>query len=77
MANTTSGTTTFDKTFSVDEPAYVIPSDALGLIVIVFCPSGALFANLNEYPTAIAGKVNTTPSVSETKVFPESAVVTV
>jgi hypothetical protein len=55
----------------------VIPSAAFGLIVRAFAPSGALFANLNEYPTAIAGNVNTTPSVSETKVFPESALVTV
>ena len=39
--------------------------------------SGAVFTKVNILPIEIAGKVNTTPSVDDVKVLPESAFVTV
>ena len=62
---------------SVKDPAYKIPSDAFGLIVKAFVPSGPVFTNVNILPIEIGGKVNTTPSVDDVKVLPESAFVTV
>ena len=62
---------------SVKDPAYKIPSLAFGLIVNALVPSGAVFTNVNILPIEIGGKVNTTPSVDDVKVLPESAFVTV
>ena len=61
---------------STKPPTYKIPSLALGLIVNVLVPSSAVFTNVNIFPTAIAGRVKTAPSVLDVNVFPESVVAT-
>ena len=62
---------------SVKDPAYKIPSLALGLIVNVLVPSVPVFTKVNTLPIEIAGKVNTTPSVDDVKHLPESPFATV
>jgi len=61
---------------SVKDPKYKIPSLELGLIDRLFPPSAAVFTNVNTFPIAIAGSVNTTSVVFDKNVFPESVEIT-